>query len=421
MESNLIKKYELIDGHIIMDMNFDVITANEEMYRFIGISKDCTLLEIIHQVDLDDFMDVVGRLKEGQERDMVLRMLRSDNSYRWMLIHISRFKFIDKMTDFDYIELTASDVIAMRKQNVALQNNLLNFRHILAMENELFFTYNHMTKEICFSNFIDSDVHNILSMNLSELKQYVTQNNQVSDDTLDEFYAWCESLESGKISFSHNFKESFIFKRAEYEMMEFKGSTIYNKNRPNMSVGSIRNLTNSANRPNVSTYEYNPNTKVSFTEVNRFCDTNILYNPHCELALVLMEIDCLDSYLSQYGEAYVDRLYDIALQTANQMVGYRGIVCEVSKNLICIAIRDINDEMYLRAFLESIRTQITWNIRLMSLNNHITFSIGAARYPVNGNDMGKINKKLNKALELAHAKGNDCYIIYKEHLHGELD
>ena len=38
MEKNLIEKFELLDGNAIIEMNYCVITANEQMYRFLGIS-----------------------------------------------------------------------------------------------------------------------------------------------------------------------------------------------------------------------------------------------------------------------------------------------------------------------------------------------------------------------------------------------
>ena len=110
MEKNIIEKYELIDGHAIIDMNYNIITANEEMYRFIGISTMTSILESIHQVDLDDFMDVAHHLRQDQEADMVIRMRRSDNSYRWILLHIAHFQFVSTDNSFEYFELSASDI-----------------------------------------------------------------------------------------------------------------------------------------------------------------------------------------------------------------------------------------------------------------------------------------------------------------------
>ena len=51
MENNNIEKFELINGQAVINLNYNVITANEEMYRFIGTSTAAgiSFLEIIHQ------------------------------------------------------------------------------------------------------------------------------------------------------------------------------------------------------------------------------------------------------------------------------------------------------------------------------------------------------------------------------------
>lgn len=422
MESNIIEKYELIDGHAVIDENYSIVTANEEMYRFIGVSVKCTIIDIIHQVDLDDFIDVANCLREGQSKDMVIRMHRSDNSYRWMLIHLSRYKFISSENSFEYLEMHASDILAMQKQNHSLQNTLQNFRHLLAMENELFFTYDYQTHIYQINNFIDNEIHNITEMDVYEFRGQLLEGHFISEDSLEEFDAYGRDLEKGTVSYTHRIKTNFLTKRPEYETAEFRGMTIYDSSRPRKGVGSIRVLSDGdARYSSVQTYRYvDGNNLTSYHDIRQFCENNILYNPDCELTLVLIEMDQWNGLAEKLGSAGASQVYETMLLTVKQLVGYRGIVCELQKNLICIAVRDINSEVYLRSFLESLRNQITWNILLTSPNSHITFSIGIARYPQNGTDLSKVHRKLVRALEIAHDRGRDRYIIYREHLHGEL-
>lgn len=422
MEKNVIEKYELIDGHAVIDENYNIITANEEMYRFIGISVHCSVIDIIHQVDLDDFIDVANCLREGQNKDMVIRMRRSDNSYRWMLIHLARYQFISAETSFEYLEMHASDILALQKQNGSLQNTLQNFRHLLAMENELFFTYDYQTHIYQINNFIDNEIHNIVEMNVYEFRDILTKEHFISEDSAEEFEAYCGDLEKGTVSYTHIFKTNFLTKKSEYDAAEFRGMTIYDNSRPRKAVGSIRNLTNSNGiYSNIHTYQHNGNKEcMSYDDVRQFCNNNILYNPHCELTLVLMEMDRWPELLKDLGSTAAERLYTTTLSTTRQMVGYRGIVCELQKNLICIAIRDINSEVSLRSFLEALRNQITWNNQLTNAYRDVTFSIGVARYPQNGKDLSNVHRKLVRALEIAHERGHNRYIIYREHLHGEL-
>ena len=82
-----------IDDYAVIDSDFSIITANERMYKFVGTSTKFTIAEIIHQVDIEDFINVANSLRAGQSKSMVLRMKRIDNSYRWVLADIKKMCF----------------------------------------------------------------------------------------------------------------------------------------------------------------------------------------------------------------------------------------------------------------------------------------------------------------------------------------
>ena len=147
---------------------------------------------------------------------------------------------------------------------------------------------------------------------------------------------------------------------------------------------------------------------------------SVLYKANCEFSLILFEIDDYERIKQQKGTSYAQNLYKIALRTTTQLVGQRGIVCDIKQNLIGMVVKDINNEVVLRAFIESLRNQISWNVLLTQGIRDITFSIGIARYPQNGLDMDIVYKKLYQALNICHMRGKNRYIIYREHLHGEL-
>ncbi len=52
---------------------------------------------------------------------------------------------------------------------------------------------------------------------------------------------------------------------------------------------------------------------------------------------------------------------------------------------------------------------------------NISFSIGIVRYPENGKNLDISKAKLQRAIDIARAKGGNRYIIYKEVLHGEIE
>lgn len=419
MDKNIFEKFELVDGNIIMDCDFNVICANEDMHRFIGVSvTDLSMVEIIHQVDFDDFKDVISHIKTNTQKEMVLRMRRSDNSHRWMLMRISARKLDEANGIFTYYELNISDILTLKKQNKSLQKNLLNFRHLLAMENEIFFTYDYETDVFQINNFLDNEIHNIMECSFDEFKTMAVSDKRISDDTLGEFIACCDDILNGAISYSHIFNTNLFMERVSFDKVEFRGSTIYQKNKSHIAVGSVRILTDSYKYKSLYTVSTSKaNEMLSYEDINSFCEDSIMYDENSEIALILIEIDNLNDILENYGQEYFDKIYKSYFSTLEQMTHYRGTVCEIKSNLVCIAIKGINTELYLRAFIESLRNQVAWNIRLLGMEEKITFSIGAARYPQNGKDLRKIHRKLVKALGIAIEKGRDRYIIYKEYLH----
>ncbi len=123
--NNYMVEYELIDGYAVIDNNFSIVTANESMYKFLGNSTHYSIIDSIHQVDLDDFIDVANSLRQNIKKTMCIRMKRIDNSYRWVLMDIEK-KCIPHTDNSEYLELHISDVLAIREANKRL-NNALSF------------------------------------------------------------------------------------------------------------------------------------------------------------------------------------------------------------------------------------------------------------------------------------------------------
>lgn len=257
-----------------------------------------------------------------------------------------------------------------------------------------------------------------MECSFDEFKTMAVSDKRISDDTLGEFIACCDDILNGAISYSHIFNTNLFMERVSFDKVEFRGSTIYQKNKSHIAVGSVRILTDSYKYKSLYTVSTSKaNEMLSYEDINSFCEDSIMYDENSEIALILIEIDNLNDILENYGQEYFDKIYKSYFSTLEQMTHYRGTVCEIKSNLVCIAIKGINTELYLRAFIESLRNQVAWNIRLLGMEEKITFSIGAARYAQNGKDLRKIHRKLVKALGIAIEKGRDRYIIYKEYLH----
>lgn len=422
MENNLIEKYELINGTAIIDKEYNIVTANEETYRFLGLNLNTSILEVIHQVDADDFIDVCTSLPPDQKKNMVLRMRRNDNSFRWMLVNVTRCNYVADSDSVEYWELEISDIISLKSKNESLQNSVLGFRHLMAMENELFFIYDFDTKIFRISNFIDNEISNLIELPIDQVEEILILKNYVSPESKEQLHLFCESVRSGKVSFTYQIKANFTTQNQVYHDFELKGSSIYSNMVPRKVVGSIKNNAESEDNYNIKTYEFsNDKTLMSYHEVRDFSEKNIKYNPVCNLSLFLMQIDHLDEIEQKCGKKFVEELFETVIHTSRKMLGYRGIICEIQYNLYSIAMKDLNNEDYIRAFIQSLRSNIQWLYQKQNAPVDISFSVGIARYPFNGTDLSLIHRKLVRALEIAQERGGNRYIIYKEYLHGEVD
>ena len=136
--------------------------------------------------------------------------------------------------------------------------------------------------------------------------------------------------------------------------------------------------------------------------------------------MIVGEIDDLDSYRKLKGNDYAISLVNTAIETSKRIMGDRGIVYMKDDEHFILIVNGINQEVNLRPFLESLRYRISWDELIANSVDNLTLSLGVARYPQNGEDLRLCAKKLAKALEICHLRGKSKYIIFREHLHGNI-
>ena len=291
------------------------------------------------------------------------------------------------------------------------------------MENELFCTYDYDSGQLRINQFNDNEVDNLLEVPLEQAVQYFITHGIISEESVAECTAICEDIHAAKESFTHSFRANFEYTNGAYELFEVKCSTIYSGDRPKTAIGSIKRIEEQTDgkQMSISSYRYSGDrTVLSYEEMNGYCNRAIKLNPNCKLTLVLMQVNDMEGYMKNEGSGFVQDLLQSVQDTVRRHVGHRGIVCPLQPNLMSMVVQDINSDIKLRAFIESLRSRIAWNYRLIDPKYEISFSFGVACYPENGMDMRIVHRKLVKALQMAQEKHANCYVIYKEHLHGEL-
>lgn len=117
MQSKIVDSKSIIHSRAIIDENYQIISADEEFFRFAGPTIRL-ITDAIHQVDMDDFLYVTERLNAFEEKSMVLRMQRYDNTYRWCLMNISKLQV--NIDGAEHINIDISDIINLNNHYIAL-------------------------------------------------------------------------------------------------------------------------------------------------------------------------------------------------------------------------------------------------------------------------------------------------------------
>lgn len=107
-----------ISGKVIFDNEYNIISADETFYRFISPMMR-KITDTIHQIDMDDFFEVINDLSTYSVSTMVMRMRRFDNTYRWV-IAVLRYPNVNSVAEGRYVEMEISDIINLNNHYIAL-------------------------------------------------------------------------------------------------------------------------------------------------------------------------------------------------------------------------------------------------------------------------------------------------------------
>ena len=427
MGLNYIDDYELVNGYAVIDSDFSIITANERMYKFVGTSTKFTIAEIIHQVDIEDFINVANSLRAGQSKSMVLRMKRIDNSYRWVLADIKKCVLSTQYDEqsMEYLELCVSDVIALRNQCNILNDNLSAYRTVISMDDELFYVYEYDRDVFTVYNYIDNDAIVVISAPIMEVYERIIGKQFIPEGSLSDYNNLLNDIKKGKSTYNYDFDvcvhSDFELSKSKTVSAHLRGSTIYSQMHPVRSVGTLK-LTGLKSVFSRTTYDFEYHTNILETkDLEVYALNNAKYNKNCRLSFIKITIDNLSDYEYMHEKQNTLELLEVVKSTLLKAVEYRGVIGKTDrKGQYIIVIKDINNEPELRAFIEYMRSRVSWECRSHDNSFNMSFSIGISRYPDNGTDWKLLTNKLMGASEIAVNKGGNRYIIYKEAIHGEL-
>ncbi len=139
-----------------------------------------------------------------------------------------------------------------------------------------------------------------------------------------------------------------------------------------------------------------------------------------QVLLAIIDLDLFKMVNDTYGHAFGDKVISRMGVILRRVASGRGIAARFGGDEFMLVLEDVGPESAVRSVLESVRTQLSWAFKKEAVEQKISCTIGLAEYPRNGSNFDTIFNKADRALYIGKQKGKNRYIIYKEHLHGEL-
>lgn len=117
MQDKVVESKSIIHTKAVMDENYHIISADENFFRFVGPTIRL-MTDVVHQVDLDDFVYVAERIDAFEEKSMVVRLQRYDNTYRWCLLTVSLSQV--SLEGKRHLNIGVSDILNLNNHYMAL-------------------------------------------------------------------------------------------------------------------------------------------------------------------------------------------------------------------------------------------------------------------------------------------------------------
>ncbi|MBO7403114.1 MAG: diguanylate cyclase [Lachnospiraceae bacterium] len=383
----------------VWDTDFNCIVADESVFRFLKCFKQNPLIGYIDEGDRERFAEWWNTITT-ETSEIITKIQKSDGEIRDVLI---KARVIAKNGERQHISVTITDILAASEDYSGVYEDLGNVTAYLEHLEGCEFEYNCESNTLELFKYVENKR---VPVSNQELLAIVPE--------LSEIFARTK----GKPEFIHE-----IIQGKGNESFSVDGACIYEEYDMKRVFGRIRKNNQRADDIQDQTPIENIDTftglwnKVGSLEYLRQAieDKNV----H-QVVVFMMDIDSFKLFNDTYGHAFGDEVIMRMAQILKSVVKGRGIAARFGGDEFMMVLKDLGPESAIRTVAESIRTQMSWAFTDKLNGGKISCTIGIAETPRNGTDFDTIFNKSDRALYIGKQKGKNRYIIYKEHIHGEL-
>lgn len=400
---------KIYDCKVYVRRNFDVSSASEWYYKFVGeysylpltrfiCPEDAAILE--ESIDtLDEPVEVytkIYRLKDGTFRNIYLRLENCDKTEDGKALYL--------------VHLT--DLLDIEKRAAWLEDTIAKYRHFMTLQSEYYFEYTISDNKLVIYRYINEKAFKLVEQDLDEFAEDYKSKDRAPKH-ISRMNTFVDYLKEGCSSFEMELTLELQGNEIHFGV---RGGVYYkNKNMVAgiMTPGSemVRTayyLTPAAKDAGTGLFNKKAATEYAIEKMHE--------TPDKLMWLVIMDIDDFKSINDSFGHLFGDQVIKKVADTIQLNVGHRGIVGRFGGDEFFVFLDGVETREALKTLLKTIVKEL---LTAFDPKCKITISVGACQYPKDGESFEMLFGKADKALYIAKEKGKNRHIIYDESLHGE--
>lgn len=382
----------------VWNENFICIAAEENVFAFLNCYGVKKLTEFVVEDEIPEFVEWWGSLSTEKPASVIVHMNRPDDGIR--LVRVTGYAAKDCKGG---AELVLVDVFKAAEMYPRMNDECCKLAAYLDHFEGVEFEYSRESHSISLFRY------NAGERVACESEEYRLLLPELTD-RFDKLVGNPDSVHESITYNGQDYSVDSVTLFKDYSLQKIFGRI--RRNRERMAVDDVAGI--SADKLDSFTSLWN---KVSALEYARE-KIETAGDKH-QVILAMIDLDYFKMVNDTYGHAFGDTVISRMALILKRAVSGRGIAARFGGDEFMLVLEDVGSEEALRSILESIRTQLSWAFNSVP-DCKISCTVGVAEYPRNGSTFETIFAKTDRALYIGKQKGRNRYIIYKEHLHGEL-
>lgn len=403
-------------GTATIDEELHLRKSDGAFFDFVGGNIYGTVVDIIHEQDIERFQSAVRELiEENRSKNTVVLRRRDDSEEKWLLIDMS--KGIHELDDVTPVHL---EFYAITDDKSLSEDGTWRDREVY----EAFFGMMSGTMLLYDSESDHLDIRAGIADQTLSLYHGTFEDwrdnfmpGRLAKTSLKEFDILCKNIKAGTSAFQHTIKTNAFSGDDNMRSFTFRFRTLVSGSFFRV-LGCVTSNAEHSGRA-ADSLDYVMDSGLPILDKRSIINyaKQAFRTNQATTYLVILDLDDFKTVNDTFGHMFGDEVLLRTVEIIKNAIGHMGMLGRIGGDEMMIVLTSIESQVELRNLLRSIRTDIEWSFKGEKEGLNQTCSIGVAAYPDNGNSYDKVFQLADRMLYIAKNKGKNRYIIYTPEIH----